>query len=172
MRTELMPVLADLACPPTLATGSRPDIDPFVAVALQEATARMWRQTTKTHQWTRQASLGRSHRKQLEPPFFDLNQTIAANPCSPLQFIDDHVMRLLPSGPRWTAARHHSSVGAILALLRRRRRHNARWTNSSFYPVAMSVTSTHEDTNVKRQPLKSEDKVRECNVVFSNLDRT
>ena len=36
---ELIPILADLASPPTLATGSRPEIDPFVAVALQQATA-------------------------------------------------------------------------------------------------------------------------------------
>ena len=31
---ELAPVLADFAHPPTLAPGLRPDIDPFVAVAL------------------------------------------------------------------------------------------------------------------------------------------
>ena len=36
---ELAPVLADLAHPPTLAPGLRPDIDPFVAVALERATA-------------------------------------------------------------------------------------------------------------------------------------
>ena len=38
---ELAPLLADLARPPTRATGSRPGIDPFVAVALQETTARV-----------------------------------------------------------------------------------------------------------------------------------
>ena len=36
---ELTPVLADLAHPPTLAPGLRRDIDPFVAVALERATA-------------------------------------------------------------------------------------------------------------------------------------
>ena len=36
---ELAPLLVDLARPPTLATSLRPDIDPNVAVALQEATA-------------------------------------------------------------------------------------------------------------------------------------
>ena len=36
---ELAPVLANLARPPTLAPGLRPDIDPFVAVALEHATA-------------------------------------------------------------------------------------------------------------------------------------
>jgi hypothetical protein len=38
---KLAPLLADLARPPTRATGSRPDIDPFVAVALKETTARI-----------------------------------------------------------------------------------------------------------------------------------
>ena len=36
---ELAPVLADLAHPPTLAPGLRSDIDQFVAVALERATA-------------------------------------------------------------------------------------------------------------------------------------
>jgi hypothetical protein len=39
LAAELAPVLADLARLPTFLTSSRPDIDPFVAVALQEATA-------------------------------------------------------------------------------------------------------------------------------------
>jgi hypothetical protein len=36
---KLVPVLADLAHPPTLVPGLRPDIDPFVAVALERAIA-------------------------------------------------------------------------------------------------------------------------------------
>jgi hypothetical protein len=36
---ELVPVPADFARPPTLAPGLRPDIDQFVAVALERAIA-------------------------------------------------------------------------------------------------------------------------------------
>ena len=38
---ELAPVLANLARPPTLAPCLRPDVDPFVAIALEGAIARI-----------------------------------------------------------------------------------------------------------------------------------